>query len=51
MLHKILNGYVNSDFSNLYTFSTTSTRGHDTILNFLSINQDYYAGQTISSIE
>ena len=28
MLYKILNGYFNSDFSNLYTFSTTSTRGH-----------------------
>ena len=28
MLYKILNGYFNSDFSNLYTFSTTSTRWH-----------------------
>ena len=28
MLYKILNGYFNSDFSNLYTFSTTFTRGH-----------------------
>ena len=28
MLYKVLNGYFNSNFPNLYTFSTTSTRGH-----------------------
>jgi len=28
MLYKILNDYFNSDFSNFYTFSTASTRGH-----------------------
>ena len=27
-MHKILNGYFNSDFSNFSTFSTTSTKEH-----------------------
>ena len=28
MLHKILNNYFNSDFTDLYTLSSTPTRGH-----------------------
>ena len=49
MSYKILNGYFNSDFSNLYTFQLHLPG--DTISNCSSIDQDYYADQTISSIE
>ena len=48
MLYKILNGYFN------YFPICTPFQLHlpgDTISNYSSINQDYYAGQIISSIE
>ena len=45
LLYKILNSYFNSDFTDLYTFSSSVTRGH-----CLNTTPGYYADLIISLI-